>query len=249
MVSIDTIYQRVLALANKEQRGYITPQDFNLFANHAQVEIFEQYFYDLNQFSRIHGNDTVYADMVGLLEDKIQIFEEHITPANTVAFLDSLDLTNKTYLLNAFPLQDAYRFDQLHLNNKSVEILNNKDFNRFSRFNVNDAPLYKASTSRPVATIYRSSTDPEFKQISLSHSGSLAISYIRVPARVNWGFTVIGSDAFYDPDISNDFELHESEQTELTYRILVLAGVSIQRQDVAQAGAGMEGVRVQQEKK
>ena len=29
MVSIDTVYQRVLALANKEQRGYITPQYFN----------------------------------------------------------------------------------------------------------------------------------------------------------------------------------------------------------------------------
>jgi len=31
-VSVDTVYQRVLAIANKEQRGYITPQEFNLFA-------------------------------------------------------------------------------------------------------------------------------------------------------------------------------------------------------------------------
>ena len=28
MISIDTVYQRVLAIANKEQRGYITPQEF-----------------------------------------------------------------------------------------------------------------------------------------------------------------------------------------------------------------------------
>ena len=48
-VSIDTVYQRVLALANKEQRGYITPQEFNLFADQAQMEIFEQYFYDMEQ--------------------------------------------------------------------------------------------------------------------------------------------------------------------------------------------------------
>ena len=27
-ISVDTVYQRVLALANKEQRGYITPQEF-----------------------------------------------------------------------------------------------------------------------------------------------------------------------------------------------------------------------------
>ena len=50
MVNIDTVYQRVLAIANKEQRGYITPQEFNLFANQSQMDIFEQYFYDINQF-------------------------------------------------------------------------------------------------------------------------------------------------------------------------------------------------------
>ena len=41
MVNVDRVYQRVLALANKEQRGYITPQEFNLLANHAQMDIFE----------------------------------------------------------------------------------------------------------------------------------------------------------------------------------------------------------------
>ena len=30
MILIDKVYQRVQALANKEQRGYITPKDFNL---------------------------------------------------------------------------------------------------------------------------------------------------------------------------------------------------------------------------
>ena len=53
---IDTVYQTVLAIANKEQRGYITPQEFNLFANHAQADIFEQYFCDLNQFKRVPRN-------------------------------------------------------------------------------------------------------------------------------------------------------------------------------------------------
>ena len=55
MVNVDTVYQKVLAIANKEQRGYIIPQEFNLFANQAQMDIFEQYFYDLNQLSRLPG--------------------------------------------------------------------------------------------------------------------------------------------------------------------------------------------------
>ena len=66
-VSIDTVYQRVLAILNKEQRGYLTPEEYNLFANQAQMDIFEQYFYDINQFSRMPGNDTEYADMLNVL--------------------------------------------------------------------------------------------------------------------------------------------------------------------------------------
>ena len=74
-VSVDTVYQRVLAILNKEQRGYVTPQEFNLFANQAQLDIFEQYFYDINQFGRLPGNSTEFSDMLNILNEKINIFE------------------------------------------------------------------------------------------------------------------------------------------------------------------------------
>jgi hypothetical protein len=73
-ISVDTVYQRVLSILNKEQRGYVTPQEFNLFANQAQQDLFEQYFYDINQFGRVPGNDTEYSDMLTLLNEKINIF-------------------------------------------------------------------------------------------------------------------------------------------------------------------------------
>ena len=76
-ISIDTVYQRVLAIANKEQRGYITPQQFNLFANQAQLRIFEQYFYDLDKFLRLPGNDSAYSDRINILEEKIAFFEKN----------------------------------------------------------------------------------------------------------------------------------------------------------------------------
>ena len=73
-VSIDTVYQRVLAAANKEQRGYITPIEFNLMANQAQMAIFEQYFYDRGQTERAAGNDLGHSDPDDILEEKIDIF-------------------------------------------------------------------------------------------------------------------------------------------------------------------------------
>ena len=72
-ISIDTIYQRVLAVANKEQRGYLTPQEFNLLANQAQQDIFDQYFYDLSQFKKMPSDPTTpMSDMVELIKNKVK---------------------------------------------------------------------------------------------------------------------------------------------------------------------------------
>ena len=77
MVNIDTVYQRVLALANKEQRGYITPQEFNLLANQAQMSIFESYFYTKNNRSKVDQDLEVRADEANideLIGKKLQPF-------------------------------------------------------------------------------------------------------------------------------------------------------------------------------
>ena len=74
MISVNEVYQTVLAVANKEQRGYVTPQEFNLFAEQAQMDIFQQYFYDLNQFRRDPGNNTIIGDVDNIVEEKIDVF-------------------------------------------------------------------------------------------------------------------------------------------------------------------------------
>ena len=66
-VSVNTVYSRVLVLANKEQRGYITPQEFNLLANQAQMKIFESYFYSKNLRNRQEPNRTNEVDETGFV--------------------------------------------------------------------------------------------------------------------------------------------------------------------------------------
>ena len=96
-VSVDRVYQTVLAIANKEQRGYITPQEFNLFANQAQNEIFEQYFYDLNQFLRAPvGNKTVSSDLRDIVEEKISMFR--VVDATIGSYSLPLDPVSYTHL-------------------------------------------------------------------------------------------------------------------------------------------------------
>ena len=84
-VSIDRVYSTVLTLVNKEGLGYITPQEFNLYANQAQMEIFEKYFYDeYREAAKPNLPATYYRDN---LTEKIAIFnrEDYLTEVDADA--------------------------------------------------------------------------------------------------------------------------------------------------------------------
>ena len=70
--SINEVRNTVLAIANKNNYGYISPQDFNLYAKQAQIDLFEDYFYSYNNWINKENNRTAgtgYADITkGLLE-------------------------------------------------------------------------------------------------------------------------------------------------------------------------------------
>ena len=71
-INVDSVYQTVQALANKEQRGYITPQEFNLFANQAQQDMFEQYIYDLGAHTSQGEDMHTMGDAINILYGKLE---------------------------------------------------------------------------------------------------------------------------------------------------------------------------------
>ena len=236
MINVDTVYQRVLTLANKEQRGYITPQEFNLFANQAQMDIFEQYFYDLNQFRRIPGNDTQHADMVDILEEKISIFE--VTATLTLAANPNGVAGN----LNTLPR--FYRLSSVRSGNTIMESVSRKDFRMFP-----NSPLAAPTATRP---IYMIDTINNTLQIAGDNELTSAdIDFIQTPRPVNWTYVVIGGKALVNSDPAGgyrDFDLHPSEETDLVMKILALAGFTLKDPNLYQAAAGEDMKSTQQEK-
>ncbi len=43
---INSVRNTVMFLLNKDNRGYVSPSEFDYFAKLAQLEIFESYFYE-----------------------------------------------------------------------------------------------------------------------------------------------------------------------------------------------------------
>jgi len=226
-VNVNTVYQRVLAIINKEQRGYLTPQEFNTIANQAQLDIFEQYFYDLNQFGRIPGNQTDYADMLEILEEKISIFEKV-----------QISVSGGTTLP-----ADLYRLGSILTNCPScreAEQLTQKEW-----LYILKSPIAQPSNEFPIyirdnAGIKVYGTDNA--QIT---SGVYA-NYVKIPATVSWAAN--STTGLYISNNSVDFELHESEETELVIKILALAGIILKDNSVYAMASGEDTKNVSQEK-
>ena len=240
MVSIDTVYQRVLAIANKEQRGYITPQEFNLFANQAQMDIFEQYFYDVNQFSRVHGNETETSDMLDLINEKLDIFEvKGAAVANGV----TLPTNPPIYRLGSVFLEMANT-------TREAERVNEKDWAY-----IQNSPLMHPKNSRPVYIPNGNGLIRLFGHRAAStgravqRTSGVICNYIRRPERVEWAYVVVNGYAqFNGTPPSIDFELHPSEETNLVLKILQLSGLVMKDVGLYQVAAQEEMKDIQQEK-
>ena len=214
-ISINTVYKKVLALSNKEQRGYITPQEFNLLADKAQNEIYENYFWKIRTTEAKPKTQTDHADELEMLEEKLHPFHIDYTATSDDG---SLTLTSMYRLLSI--TREGKRMTQVNKN----EI----DY-------INGNPLTEPSINRSIfvreddnnITIYPAPTT----------TTSFEVTYYKQPTTPNWGYVVVNDKALYNSNTSTDFELHTSEEESLVSRILILAGTAIKQPDLQQAGA------------
>ena len=76
-ININKVYKSVLSILNKEQRGYLTPSEYNNLARQAQLELLDKLFYDYNKFLNIEKagrvNDAL-ADIPVKIQEQIDPF-------------------------------------------------------------------------------------------------------------------------------------------------------------------------------
>tara|TARA_R100001463_G_scaffold122739_1_gene179300 strand:+ start:862 stop:1584 length:723 start_codon:yes stop_codon:yes gene_type:complete len=230
-VNVDTVYQRVLALANKEQRGYITPQEFNLLANQAQLLIFEQYFYDLEKAIEDNGNSTEYSDRVDVLSEKIAPFEKWKVAMSAVSGNEgTLPTSTAVHKLGTvFYAAGAYDVE--------VERVEKNDLHYMER-----TALAAPTDARPVYVRKSNSVVKLFPSSpTVSYTASnVTCNYIAKPAQVIWNYTVANNQALYNSTTSIDFELHESEEIDLVYKILEMAGIVLNKPGLVQIATNEE---------
>jgi|21_taG_2_1085346.scaffolds.fasta_scaffold00817_3 hypothetical protein len=372
-VSINNVYQKVLAIANKDQRGYITPQEFNLLADKAQNDIFEMYFHEYQAALINAGRKNVVTDDLDMLKEKIAIhrvigsavavngtlgggggnihwlenvYKDSTDAVRTVKFTPKAgnNITSnpsaktdatQIRLKGVYPAGMGYEHENtwiiflyrdgenIHsdltsdfnggtvlslpttassssvaeaitkaINNNSpfhtasfnsvtsevtvtyktelqsthVETVNNwiggnptptistedatsmavyEEINREDWLYVTSASKIKPTSTRPV---YSRNTQSSIL-LYPTPTTTISCDYIKKPETPNWGYVVVANKALYNANTSTDFDLHASEESTLTNKILELAGIIIKDPTLSESMLRNEAVRKAQENK
>lgn len=260
-INVDNVYKTVLLILNQEQRGYITPDEFNKTATQVQLDIFEGYFDDLNQQLRVPQADFDYSDRQIDIDDKISTFKCIGACAYSVDrfSLPTVDLlTGKTVVYNDAPSATEFAFYRLGTVTSNdaepppappaapqfpneIERLQRIEF-----YNIDKSDLTAPSLNYPVY-LYESGK-LSIKPTSIQTN--VKTSFLRKPRNIVWGYGVgtlgqyvwDGTPGFsLTPVIpstgSVNFELQSSEQVSVITKILLYSGIIIQDPTIIQVAS------------
>ena len=220
---INDVRNTVLSIISKDNRGYVTPDEFNLFAKQAQLEIFEQYIYS-------------YSNSIN--KQNVRMFGEGYTdvPKNIGEVIDEFSvLTTLTYSIPYFftPV-DYYYLERVMYNNIETEKVSQRKISALLNSN-----LTATDVSYPVYTLQESGLIVYPTTIV----NNITAQYIRYPKDPVWSYTNISAgQPVFNASAFNyqDFELPLSDFANLVVKILQYAGVSIREAEVVQAAKSEE---------
>lgn len=241
---INSVRNTVLAILNKNNYGYISPSDFNLFAKQAQLEIFEEYFSGYNDLinkenARVSGTD--YADQRKALEEAIETFAvtstlSQVAPATNRFYLPSVTTTGFDYfMLNKVLCYDAsgvtrvFKAEAEKVTHGKITLLLNSNLTAPTE----NFPAYTQEGG--ILTVYPT---------TINLANEVDASYIRYPKDPKWTYTTLtnGEPVFnQSPGLGyQDFELPIEDEIKLVSKILQYAGMSIREIEAVQFGGAEE---------
>lgn len=240
---IDSVRATVLAVLNKNNYGYISPSDFNLYAKQAQLDIYEDYFYDYNyQINKENARQsgTGMADIKKSLAEVIEFFSvtadlTHIA-LNTFTVPTTATTGSDYYLINKVLFNNGVKLKEMEkVTHSKITMLNNSLLTAPNE----TFPAYTLEGN--VITSYPSTIDA---------NGEVKCQYFRYPKDPKWTYVAVTSgEPVFNSTAADyqDFELPLSDEPNLVVKILEYAGISIRETEVVQFAKGEETQNIQEE--
>ena len=232
-INVNTVYTTVLSILNKEQRGYLTPDEFNKIATQVQLEIFEKFFEDYNQYVRMPKTDVEFASRMDHIREEFQVFEK-----NQSASAVAVNVYTQPTDLHRF----GSAFYETGTNSPEIQIISKREYHRQKL-----SPLTQPTTDFPVA-IYQEDKLTVYPAVTVPQISDIGFNYIRKPLDVVWAYSSGSLGQYvYEPTNTGagiipttgsvNFEISDSQQTEVILEILKYSGIIIRDPQIIQAAS------------
>ena len=244
MASVNTVYTALKNLANKDQRGFITPAVFNSFAGVAQLNVYNNLFDKLAlgnaARTRQLSGERETAPLKQIREDLARFAKESTisqTSSTDQTFAKPADLgriiSAKTFGTFVLSQTTSIPIDLIYDEAKIEYILR--------------STLSVPTETRPVALVsdvlevYPTSIKKiKLRYYKLPESVS-TLSQARFPGPPTFGYITSTNVEMYNPATSFDFELPDQYVPELVIEIAKMVGVNLRDSEVyAYAAQGQQ---------
>jgi len=215
---IDRVYRLVQTVANVEQRGNITPDQFNVLAEMAQLE------YMSKRIGNIKMVNNQGVPVIGY-ESTWRIHE---------------DLRPMVYGPVTIPIDSAGNFSYPY-GYIWPDAVHKTDFTHIERITADQYPFLKRSLIKPPSAAYPVMImRGQYGFIDPYSIGSLAMSYLKVPPTPIWGYGLSEDTAVFDANLSVDFLIPPLAYIEMAMLILAHVGINLGAFELTQFAKSQE---------
>lgn len=220
---INTVYELLKTILNKELRGNVTPAEYNLIAKQVQEEIFRGYFEDEARDKYKEKTGRTGNGFSNLSFNQRQRIEQFNASATLTYASPNFTLPADLYLIKDFGID---------YNGTVVEEIEGQ---------------YVGFLGKTIAA--PSTVFPTYEQKSglITINPATIVSgvtcrYLRLPADPKWTYTVASGTELYNPAAGDfqDFELHPSEFSNIVIRMLSYFGINIRETEITKYAEAMK---------
>lgn len=222
-LSVYTTYTALKDLANKDQRGFVSPDTFNSVAQPAQMMVFNDMFESVKRKRRVRQGQIdggFHLSQVKRLKEDLSVFAKDLP----IQFTNGV--ANK-------PEDFAYSISAETSAGLPVQILFDENKLGYLRNSTLAAP----TSTNPVVVMSNS------LQVVPSTVTSLTLRYYKTPQGIDsngdrtvnlptYAYTTINNQDTFDPDNSIDFELPEFYLPYLLLELGRMIGLNLRDRDV-----------------
>lgn len=236
-INVDTVYKTVLLILNSEQRGYMTPDEFNRIGSQVQRQIFEAYFEDLNQQLRVPQSDMEYSDRVAITDEKIAEFKtenDQTVAEKTIGGTNPFTTPSELYRLGSITYEP--------------NTATYKEMQRVGRaeiYNIRKAPLTAPTKNYPIylyednkALVY-----PNTGLDAIVDPAHIKMQYVKKPTDIRWGYKIGALNQYIFTDYAYDktaLNIGDTVQITSNYTSGATDGTYLQAAYTGGSGSGAE---------